>query len=152
MSYQILDLQRLKERHLLLEILQNQSYNLNEIQVFLGQDSYDFHYPLEFKKSEDKNAPWAETTKIGWALSGPLPAKQAATTATSIIEDKLASQLSKWWDIEPYAAHRFITGHSKGEQREIKKLEQTTRFTGERYEFGLLCLEEVVKLPNTALL
>ena len=79
---------------------------------------------------------------IDWALSGPLPVKQAATlatTATSIADDKLANQLSKWWDIESYASNCDVTGHSKEEQRAIKTLEQTTQFNGERYEVGLLC-------------
>ena len=89
-------------------------------------------------------------SKIGWALSGPLPPKQAATLATtarSIADDKLANQLSKWWDIESYASNCDVTGHSK-EQRAIKTVEQTTRFNGERYEVGLLWREDEVKLPN----
>ena len=80
-------------------------------------------------------------SKIGLALSGPLPAKQAATlatTATSIADDTLAKQLSKWWDIESYASNCDVIRHSKEEQRAIKTLEQTTRFNGERYEVGLL--------------
>ena len=100
---QIVELQELKDRYPHLRNLPDQSYNLNDVQVILGQDCYDIHHPFEFKKSEDKAAPWAVKSKIGWALSGPLPAKQAATlatTATSIADDKLANQLSKWWDIE----------------------------------------------------
>ena len=75
-------------------------------------------------------------SKIGWASSCPLPAKQAATlatTATSIADDKRLNELSKWWDIESYASNCDVTGHSKDEQRSIKTLEQTTRFNGERY-------------------
>ena len=119
--------------------------------MILGQDCYDIHHPFEFKKSEDKAAPWAVKSKIGWALSGSLPAKQAetlATTATSTADNKLANQLSKWWDIESYASNCDITGYSKEEQREIKTLEQTTQFNGERYEVGLLWQEDEVKLPN----
>ena len=100
---QIVDLQGLKDRYPHMKNLPNQSYNLNEVQVILGQDCYDIHRPLEFKKSDDKAAPLAVKSKIGWSLSGPLPAKPAAnlaTTATSDSEDKLASQLSKWLDIE----------------------------------------------------
>ena len=107
--------------------------------------------PFDFKKSEDKVAPWAVKSKIGWAISGPLTAKQAATlatTATSIADDKLANQLSKWWDIESHASNCNVTGHSKEEQRAIKTLQQTTRFNGERCEVGLLWREEEVKLPN----
>ena len=93
--------------------------------------------------SEDKAAPWAVKSKIGWALSDPLPAKQAATpatTATSIADDKLAKQLSKWWDIEPYASNCDVRDHSKDEHRAIKTLEHITRFNGERYEVGPLWL------------
>ena len=119
--------------------------------MILGQDCYDTHHPFEFKKSEDKTAPWAVKPKIGWALSGPLTAKQAATfatTATSIADDKLANQSSRWWDIESYASNCNVTGRSKDEQRAIKTLEQTTRFNGERYEVEFLWREEELKLPN----
>ena len=147
----IVELHELKDRYPHLRNLPNQSYNLNDIQLILGQNCYNIHHPFEFKKSEDKTVPWAVKSKIGWALSGPLPAKQAATlatTATSIADDKLANQLSKWWDIESYASHCNLTGHSKEEQQAIKTLEQTTRFNGERYEVGFLWREDDVKLPN----
>ena len=148
---QIVELQEFKDRYPHLRNLPNQNYNLNEVQVIHGQDCYDIHHPFEFKRSEDKTAPWAVKSKIDWALSGSLPAKQAATlatTATSIADDKLANQLSKWWDIESYSSNCDVTGHLKDEQRAIKTLEQTTRFNGERYEVGLLWREEEVKLPN----
>ena len=57
--------------------------------MILGQDCYDIHHPFEFRRQS--------CTKTGWALNGLLPAKQAATlatTATSIADDKLANQLS----------------------------------------------------------
>ena len=111
-----MEIQELKDRYPHLRNLPNQNYSLNETQVILGQDSYDIHHPFEFKKSEDKTAPCAVNSKIGWVLSGPLPAKQAvtlATTATSIADDKVANQLSKWWDIGSYASNCGVTGHSK---------------------------------------
>ena len=151
---QIVKLQELKDRYPELRNLPNQNYNLNDVQVILGQDCYDNHHPSEFKKSEDRTAPWAVKSKIGWALSGPLPAKQAATlatTATSIADDKLANQWCKWcrwWDIVSYASICDVTGYSKDEQRAMKTLKQTTRFNRERYEVGLLWQEEEVKLPN----
>ena len=147
---QIVDLQGLKDRYPHLKNLPNQSYNQNEVQVIVGQDCYNIHHPLELKKWDNKNAPWALKSKIGWALSGPLSAKQAATpatTATSIADDKLANQLSKWWHIESFLSNGDVTGHPKEEQRAIKTLEQTTWFTGESYEVGLLWREEEVKLP-----
>ena len=148
---QVVELQELKDRYPHLRNLPNQSYNLNDVHVILGQDCYDIHHPFEFKKSEDKAAPWAVKLKIGWALSGPLPPKQAATlatTATSIADNKLANQLRKWWDIESYSSNCDVTGNSREEQRATKTLEQTTRFNVERSEIGLLWREDEVKLPN----
>ena len=120
---QIVELQELKDHYPHLRNLPDQSYNLKDVQVILGQDCYDIHRPFEIKTSEDKSAPWAVKSKFGWALSGPLPAKQAAilaTTATSIADDKLANQLSKWWDIESYASNCDITGHSKKSNEESR--------------------------------
>ena len=89
-------------------------------------------------------------TRLGWALSGPLPAKQVATmtkSAVSVTEDNLASQLSRWWDIEFLRLQiATVTGQSKDERRAIDTLKETTRFNGERYEVGLLWREDDVKL------
>ena len=147
---QIVDPHGLKYCYPHLRNLPNQSYNLNEVQVFLGQNCGDIHPHIEFK-SDNKPAPWELKSKMGCALSCPLPAKQVATpaiTANSVSEGKFASHLSKWSDVESYASNCDVTGHSKVEQRAIKTLEQTTRLAGERYEVGLLWREEEVKLSN----
>ena len=80
---QIVELQELKDSYPHFRNLLNQNCNLNEIQLILGQDCYDVHHLFEFKTSKDKTAPRALKLKIGWALSEPLPAKQAATLATT---------------------------------------------------------------------
>ena len=76
---QIVGLHELKDRYPHLRNLPNQTYNLNEVQVTPGQDCYHIQHTFQFKKSEDKAAPWAVKTKFGWALNGLLPTKQAAT-------------------------------------------------------------------------
>ena len=62
---QIIKLQELKDRYPQLRNLPNQTYNVNEAKVILGQDCYDIHHAFEFKKSEDKAPPWAVKSKIG---------------------------------------------------------------------------------------
>ena len=52
----IVELLELKDRYPHLRILPDQSYNLKDVQVILGQDCYDIHHPFEFKRSEDKAA------------------------------------------------------------------------------------------------
>ena len=66
---QIVELQELKDHYPHLRNLPNQKYNLNYVRVTLGQDCYDIRHPFEFKKSEDKAAPWAVKSKIGSTLS-----------------------------------------------------------------------------------
>ena len=55
---QIVELQELKDRYPHLRNLPNQSYNLNDVQVILGQGCYDIHRHFEFRKSEDKLHHW----------------------------------------------------------------------------------------------
>ena len=120
---QIVELQELKDCYPHLRNLPNQRYNLNEVQVILGQNGYEIHRPFEFKKSEEEAAPWEVKSKIGMALSCPIPAKQATTlttTATSIADDKKANQLSKWWYIEPYSSNCNVTGHSKENNKQSR--------------------------------
>ena len=77
-----------------LQELKGRNSYLRNLPNLHGQDCYDIHHPFEFKKSEDKAAAWEVKSKIGWALTGQLPAKQAATlatTTTSIADDKLAN-------------------------------------------------------------
>ena len=125
----IVELQELKDRYPHLRILPDQSYNLNDVHVIIGQDCYDIHQPFEFKKSEDKGAPWAVNSKVGWALSGPLPAKQAATlatTATSIANDKLANS----WVSGGISSPTLQTVMSPDIQK--KSNEQSTRWSKQR--------------------
>ena len=146
-----MELQELKDRYPHLRNLLTHTYNLNEVQAILGQDCYDIHQPFKFRNSKDKAVPWEVKSKIGWSLSGLLPAKQPVTlaaTAASIADDKLAKQLSKWWDIESYASNCDFTGHPKEEQRAIKTLEQTTQFNGERCKVGLRWRGDELKFPS----
>ena len=153
---QIVNLQGLKDRYPHLRNLPSNGHNLNEVLVILGQDCSQIHHPLEFKNSGSNTVTLSMKSKIRLALSCPLPAKQAATLANTAtwIADKLASQSSKLRDIESYASHCDVTGHSNEQQRAIKTLQQTTRFTCGRWKIlSWTCgwLEIEVKLPNNLL-
>ena len=64
---QIVDLQQLKDRYPHLRNLPHQSYNLNEVRVILGKDSYYIHHLLEIEKSEERIAPRAMRSEFRWA-------------------------------------------------------------------------------------
>ena len=61
---------------------------------------------------------------------------------------KVAQNIQTWWDIETYASKINVVSQSKKELQAEKMLESTTKFTGERYEVGMLWSEPEPNLPN----
>ena len=61
---------------------------------------------------------------------------------------KVAENIQSWWDIETYASKINVVSQSKKEQQTQRFLESTTKFTGERYEVGMLWNETESNLPN----
>ena len=61
---------------------------------------------------------------------------------------KVAEIIQTWWDIETYASKINVLSQSKKELQAQKRLEITTKFTGERYEVGRLWSEPEPNLPN----
>ena len=59
-----------------------------------------------------------------------------------------AENIQKWWDIEIYASKTNVVSQSKKELQAQKMLESTAKFTGERYEEGMLWSEPEPNLPN----
>ena len=60
----------------------------------------------------------------------------------------MAENIQTWWDIETYASKINVVSQSKKELQAQKMLECTTKFTGERYEVGMLWSEPEPNLPN----
>ena len=54
---------------------------------------------------------------------------------------KVAENIQTWWDIETYASKINVVSQSKKKLQAQKMLESTTKFTGERYEVGMLWSE-----------
>ena len=147
-----INVNEIKRRFPHVNVLPDGNYSLKDVKVILGQECYDLHRPIEYRKPEKSNAPWAIRTKLGWTLSGPLPQKEAkqlaVTAALATVEDQLSEQVKKWWDIESYASNCNVSGRSKDDQRAQSILQETVRYNGQRYEVGLLWKHDNVTLPN----
>ena len=61
---------------------------------------------------------------------------------------KVAENLHKLWDIETYEYKINVVCQSKKELEPQKTLESTMKFTGERYEVGMLWSEPVPNLQS----
>ena len=64
------------------------------------------------------------------------------------VDVKVAENIQTWWDIETYASKINVASQSKKELQAQKMLENTTKFTGERYEVGMLWSKPEPNLPN----
>ena len=143
------DYKELKSNFRHLNVLTNRIFNLMEEGIILGQDSYEIQRPLDYKIGT-QNEPFAVLKELGWAVSGPMTGKKSQNVChlASTEDVKVAENIQSWWDIEIYASKINVVGQSKKEQQAQKFLESTTKFTGERYEVGMLCSEPEPNLPN----
>ena len=132
-----------------LSVLPNKSFNLMEIGIILGQNAYDLQCPLDYMIGT-RNDCFAVLTKLGWVVSGPMTVKRRQNVCPfAFTEDvKVAENTQTWWDIENYAFNTNVVSQSKNKLLAQNMLESTTKFTGERYEVGMLWSEPEPNLPN----
>ena len=140
---------KLKQSFNHLSVLPNKSFNLMEVGIILGQDAYELQRPLDYKIGT-RSEPFAVLTELGWVVSGPMTGKRRQNVCHfAFTEDvKVAEIIQTWWDIETYASKINVVSQSKKELQAQKMLESTTKFTGERYEVGMLWSEPEPNLPN----
>ena len=140
---------KLKQSFNHLSVLPNKSFNLMEVGIILGQDAYGLQRPLDYKIGT-RSEPFAVLTELGWVVSGPMTGKRRQNVCHfAFTEDvKVAENIQTWWDIETYASKINVVSQSKKELQAQKMLESTTKFTGERYEVGMLWSEPEPNLPN----
>ena len=143
------DYSKLKQSFNNLSVLPNKSFNLKEVGIILGQDAYELPRPLDYKIGT-QSEPFAVLTELGWVVSRPMTGKKRQNVCHfAFTEDvKVAENIQTWWDIETYASKINVVSQSKKELQAQKMLECTTKFTGERYEVGMLWSEPEPNLPN----
>ena len=117
--------------------------------IILGQDAYELQRPLNYKIGT-RSEPFAVLTQLGWVVSGPMTGKRRQNVCHfAFTEDvKVVENIQTWWDIETYASKINVVSQSKKELQAQKMLESTKKFTGERYEVGMLWSEPKPNLPN----
>ena len=136
---------KLKQNFNHFSVLPIKSFNLMEVGIILGQDAYELKRPLDYKIGT-RSEPFAVLTELGWVVSGPITVKRRQNAFTEDV--KVAENIQTLWDIETYASKINVVSQSKKELQAQKMLESTTKFTGERYEVGMLWSEPEPKLPN----
>ena len=143
------DYKELKNKFRHLNLLTNRTFNLMEVGIILGQDAYEIQRPLDYKIGT-RSEPFAVLTELGWVVSGPMTGKKSQNICHfAFTEDvKVAEKIQSLWDIETYASKINVVSQSKNELQAQKFLESTTKFTGERYEVGMLWSEPEPNLPN----
>ena len=120
-----------------------------EVGIILGQDAYELQRPLDYKIGT-RSEPFAVLIELGWVVSGPMTGKRRQNVCHfAFTEDvKAAENIQTWWDIETYTSKINVVIQSKKELQAQKILEGTMKFTGKRYEVGMLWSEPEPNLPN----
>ena len=121
-----------------------------DVANILGQDAYE----LETLGLQDRNTKWtfcrssSNRVRMGsqWNPDGQEKTKYLSFCLHWRCES--GWKYPKWWDIETCASKINVLSQSKKELQAQKILESTTKFTGERYEAGLLRSEPEPSLPN----
>ena len=110
-----------------------------EIGIIFGRYAYELQRPLDYEIGA-RSEPFAVLTELRWVISTPMTGKRRQNGCHfAFTEDvKVTENIQTWWDIETYASKFTVVSHSKKELHAQKMLENTTKFTGERYELGLL--------------
>ena len=129
--------------------LTNRTFNLMEVGIILGQDAYEIQRPLDYKIGT-QSGPFAVLTELGLLVSRPMTGKKSKNVCHFAFTDdvKVAENIQSCKDIETYASKINVVSQSKKEQSAQKFLESTTKFTGERYEVGMLWKEPEPNLPH----
>ena len=105
--------------------------------------------PLDYKIGT-RSEPFAVLKELCWVFSGPMTVKRRQNAFTEDV--KVAENIQTLWNIETYASKINVVSQSKMElyskESTTNCKESTTKFTGERYEVGMLWSEPEPKLPN----
>ena len=106
------DPKKLKETYHHLSVLKDSTINLKDVKVILGQDCYQLHRAIDYRKCGNAK-PRAVRTKLGWMLSGPLPQQETAKFATESLVfadvDPLVDQMKTRSSMELYTSHCSVS-------------------------------------------
>ena len=140
---------KLKQSFNHLSVLPNKSFNLMDVGIILGQDAYELQRPLAYKIGT-RSESFAVLTELGWVVSGSMTGKRRQNVCHfAFTEDvKVAENIQTWWDIETYASKIDVVNQSKKKLQAQKMLESATKFTGVRFEVGMLWSEPESNLPK----
>ena len=105
--------------------------------------------PLHYKIGT-RSEPFAVLTELRWVVSGPMTGKRRQNVCHFVFTEvvKVTEKILRCLDIETYASKINVISQSKKELQAQKMLESTTKFTGERYEVGMLWSDPEPNLPN----
>ena len=119
--------------------LADRSNEDNTISILVGADSYWKFFCSGEVRMGESDQPVAQQTQLGWVLSGPLPSgslpsrRNVSNLLLLTSDDDLHSNLEKFWSMEQFG----IGVNNTKTDSFMQKFEETTVYTGNRYEVQL---------------
>ena len=134
-----------------MDVLPDDGMDLQWVKVVLGRDNYHLLFPAVYRKS-NRSELWVVKTKLGWALSGPLPkheVAQVASTSHIAAEDVgLGAQLRTWVSMESFGTLVDVSGRSREDKMALEQLVKTTKMGNGHYGVGILWAEDNATIQN----
>ncbi|CDW61324.1 Gag Pol polyprotein [Trichuris trichiura] len=132
-----------------------------EMTVLIGIDNPSAHEVIQYRTDPDRpRSPHATLTPFGWCLVGPFAPYVEThtkncfgiTLANNPDRPSLSELMERLFDVDIFGIQpKEINTASPDEQRALRILDTTIRFTGERYEAGLLWKTDHPRLPDNRL-
>uniref|UniRef100_A0A5S6R5R3 CCHC-type domain-containing protein n=1 Tax=Trichuris muris TaxID=70415 RepID=A0A5S6R5R3_TRIMR len=132
-----------------------------EVAVLIGIDNPSAHEIIQYRTDPDRpRSPQATLTPFGWCLVGPFAPYSGLhsrkcfgiTLADTSDGSSLSEMMERFFDVDIFGMKpKDLDITSPDERRALRILEATTRFTGERYEAGLLWKTDDPRLPDNRL-
>ncbi|KFD47087.1 hypothetical protein M513_11997 [Trichuris suis] len=132
-----------------------------EVTVLIGIDNPSAHEVIQYRTDPDRpRSPHATLTPFGWCLVGPFaPYTEThtkkcfgVTLGNNPDRPSLSELMERLFDVDIFGIQpKEIDIASPDEQRALRILETTIRFTGERYDATKLWKTDYPRLPDNRL-
>ena len=128
-----------------------------EVGLLIGNDSVESLVPLEIIKAEhNNNLPYAQRTKLGWSISGPLPGENQGSMTACFVQannltgdqDRLHGDMEQMWKLESSGLYDEQTCMSVNDKKVIKIWDETTIHNDGHFSVKIPLKDADEAIPN----
>ena len=121
--------------------------NSHEVLLLIGADS-NVHVPLEIRKPDQPDAPYAERNALGWVVRGPSGRSGANVSVNFLQADALNANLERMWTTDfSDKVYGDVMQPSRDDKAALQQIEESCKYVDGHYEVALPWKTDE-RLPN----